>query len=552
MARTSILNAHGEPYPISEVEDLGEILSPEAFWDKLPGLQVQPPKQSLWTVPLFRSFFFGMTEMEEKLVTFQVADATLERDADIPTVSEAMGNKVQSMFVIDDSLPYNPIMTGLDRRMLTYSDRYYPRRNHDYVLQDYLPSYMLTGDERFWRRAEELMAFLRFSRWKEDGSNDFVERYYPEEKLPRPEWAGGWDYVFDWAWLDGYGYQWSLHEPDHHVCAAIASLHVHMFERTGAVHYWEDARSFVMNQIPRYGFHKGVWNGHVYYWTEYNPTGLSEGNPIMDACDNVVALVAMAVSKVAYYETDPVVKGQLLEYTRGLLWYMIREWETDGKWFYDGAENPMNLRKYESHDIVCIVCSLIALVYFYKAGGDIAPFTESLSDMEVRYTTMSGLFQRKAFLKLVKLYDGEPAPGQELKFTSYAHVTGHPLRDVLFRDKLSDGLSVPERFPLRVSRLLPPDAQSSEWRPDPEQDRALWVDRTQLLEGVQLPFELVPKEAARNHSGQPPNPPSLPTSPRTHYLFYLCTSHSVLRSTFYVLRSTLYVLRTTRSTCPTH
>ncbi|NQX60092.1 hypothetical protein [Paenibacillus qinlingensis] len=490
MNSSRLKNAFGEPYLVFDVEDINEVLSPEEFWNKLPELQLQPSPHNLWTIPLFRSFFFGLTEMEEKLVTFQVVHDALQREAETPVVSNVIGTTVQERLVKDEAMPYKPFMTGHDRQTLTYSNRYYPRRMHDFVLQEYLPAYVLTEDQQFWRRSEELLAFLRYTRWKEDGTNEFVEQFYPNEFHPRPEWAGGWDYVFDWEWLDGYGYNWHLHEPDHHVCAAIASLHINMYERTGIRHYLEDARSFVINQIPRYGFHKGIWNGRVYYWTEYNPTGSSEGNPVVDATDNVVALVAMAVAKTGYYESDPVIKGQLLEYARGLLWYMIREWETDGRWFYDGAENPMNERRYQSHDIVCIVCSMIALVYLYKAGADITPFLRSLSEMEVKYAAMSGIFQRKAYLKMAKVYDGEPAAGNQLMFSTFFHVMGPSLQNVQFRDSLAEGFSVPDQFPIRVSRLLPPDDLVSDWRPDPEKDRTLLIKREQMEEGIGLPFEL--------------------------------------------------------------
>ncbi|MDR6549134.1 hypothetical protein [Paenibacillus qinlingensis] len=490
-------NAHGEPYLVYDVEDMNEVLSSEEFWSKLPVLPLQSPPTNIWKVPLFRSFFWGLTEMEEKHVTFQVANDTVKRDMDTPVVSNALGKPVQERLVMDDTMPFRPFMTGHDKETLTYSSHYYPRRMHDYVLQDYLPAFVLTEDQRFWHRAEELLAFLRFTRWKDDGTNDFVEQFYPEASSPRPDWAGGWDYVFDWAWLDGYGYQWSLHEPDHHVCSAIASLHINMYERTGTQHYLEDARTFVMKQMPRYGFHKGVWNGRVYYWTEYNPTGESVGNPVVDATDNVVALVAMAVAKIGYYESDPLTKGRLLEYARGLVWYLIREWETDGRWFYDGAENPMNERKYKSHDIVCIVCAMIALVYLYKAGADIAPFVRSLSDMEAKYAAMSGVFQRKAYLKMAKVYDGEPAPGNPLMFSTFFHVSGPSLHKVQFKDNLAAGISVPDTVAIRVSRLLPPDVHTSDWRSNPDADRTLLITSKQLKEGIELPFELQTGETYR-------------------------------------------------------
>jgi hypothetical protein len=198
MDSSLLKNAYGEPYLVFDVEDINEVLSPGEFWSKLPGLSLQPPKLNMWTIPLFRSFFWGFTEMEEKLVTFLVADDTVKRDGETPEISNVIGTTVEERLVIDEAMPFKPFMTGHDRQSLTYSNRYYPRRMHDFILQDYLPAYVLTEDQQFWRRAEELLAFLRYTRWKEDGTNDFVEQFYPAESHPRPDWAGGWDYVFDW------------------------------------------------------------------------------------------------------------------------------------------------------------------------------------------------------------------------------------------------------------------------------------------------------------------------------------------------------------------
>src|SRR5690606_13070806 len=138
---------------------------------------------------------------------------------------------------------------------------------------------------------------------------------------------------------------------------------VNSYELYNDPSYLKMARDFVYNQIPRYGFHKGVWNGEVYYWTEYNPSGAEDGKPVNDSTDNVIALVADAVAKVGYHEQDPVLRSQLLEYARGLLWYMVREFTTDGRFYYDGAENPINTRKSVSHDLASVLHSYIALAY---------------------------------------------------------------------------------------------------------------------------------------------------------------------------------------------
>lgn len=123
---------------------------------------------------------------------------------------------------------------------------------------------------------------------------------------------------------------------------------------------------FVYYQMPRYGYHSGVWNGHRYYRTEYNLSG--EGNPIWDATDNIQALAAQILAKIGYHTGD----RRYLEFARGLLWYVVREFTTDGRFYYGGAENPMNARRSESHEEWTLQYAMGALPYLIAAGVDVA------------------------------------------------------------------------------------------------------------------------------------------------------------------------------------
>ena len=134
--------------------------------------------------------------------------------------------------------------------------------------------------------------------------------------------------------------------------------------------YLKSAEEFLNYQIPQYGFHSGIWNGNKYYWTQYGRAGSPKSGT--SSTDNIQALVARTVAMMGYYKKDPV----LLEYARGLLWYEVRELKNDGRWYYDGAENPMNHRRFSSHEVVVLNDALTALVYLIKAGMLVDEFSE--------------------------------------------------------------------------------------------------------------------------------------------------------------------------------
>lgn len=483
-----LVDADGEVIPVSDVEDINEVMSPEEFWAKIPSCTLNAPIDSAWTQYAIRDFFFGITMGVEQQFAVNVPENTLLRDASLPVLNSTLGAPVDPdiPLAIAGDIEHRPFVKGHGG----YSLKYYPRRMHDYLLQEYIPSYVLTGDTRFSDRANELLEFLKISQWTEQGTNEFTSTYCPSEYQVHPEWAGGWDYLFDWEWTDAYGYTWNLHEPDHHVNSQISAALINAYQIFNDPECLEMARKFVYYQVPRYGFHKGVWNNQVYYWTEYNPTGSSIGNPFTDATDNVVALVALSCAMVGNYESDPVLKAKYLEYARGLLWYMVREITTDGRFLYDGAENPLNWRKAISHDEACIIPGFITLTYLYKSGIDVSDLVDEFAFIEESYRNTWSVYQKKYYMKMFKIYDGIPAPNNKLTFSTFVNIVSEDLEEAQFKDTISEDFELPATINLRISKLLNPDSSNMDWRTDTNNDVVLSVTPEQLQTGVIIPFTL--------------------------------------------------------------
>jgi len=488
--RQTLVDSARNLVPVTDLYDVNEQMAPDDFWGLMADIELEAPVGSVWTQAPLANFYFGPLESElRNYVSLRTPELTLQRDASVPVVSGLLGQPIQSgmPLAIAEDIEFRPFMSAHSG----YSNKYFPRSMQNYVLGDYTPSYVLTGEDYFRERAEQLLDYMLFSQWQEDGSNAFVAKYYPNDYTLHPEWAGGWDDVFDWQWRDAYGYLWNLHEPDHHVNSSIASIMVNAYEQYGKEKYLEAARKFFHNQVPRYGFHKGVWNNHSYYWTEYNPSGASTGIAADDSTDNVSSLVMMAAAKLGYYETDPQLKKQYLEYARGLLWYLVRELALEGRWYYDGFENKINPDRFAvSHDGVVIQNAYMAMVYMYKAGVDMRPFWPYLSNVEEQYTKIWGLMQRKTYMKMAKIYDGEPEPNGTLTFSTFAHTTGYDLQEMRFQDRLPAGFVVPETLDVRISGIVAPDGDQANWTIDPERDVVLTVTPEQLEAGIIIPFAM--------------------------------------------------------------
>ncbi len=504
-----LLNVDYEPIFVSNVVNINESFfepqdnnpdndDPQKFWDMIPATPLNEPDQVLWTEPYFNKLFFGYTDGMPGGARIVLPKATKDRDDTIPWLSGLLGtsSKYGPALAVAADIDFHPFV--LDHG--TYTDLYYPRTEAHYLRNDYVPSYVISGDEYFKERGTELVNYLEFTQWHADGTNDFVEKYYSSDPTAvnaysiHPEWRGGFDHCWDWPWLDGYQYRWSYHEPDHHVNSLQTSELIQAYEVFGlSDEVVEMCREFVYYQIPRYGFHKGEWNGHTYYWSEYNPTGESVGNNVKDACDNVNALVAEAVARVAYYEKDPVMKARFMEYAKGLVWYLVREAISDGgKWYYDGAENPMSQRKSYSHDNACMYQSANALAYLYKAGADVSDFLPYFEEINQWYNLNCGIYQRKRFLQVAKVYDGVPEYGNTLKFTTFVLPTTNDLEDVRFYDTIPEyGFDMPVTLDVRFSHVLRPTATNSNWTVDPAQDVVYTVTPEQMAAGINFPFDLI-------------------------------------------------------------
>lgn len=367
----TLYDAFGYPFHVTNVVDITDPLTPEKFWSLVRPSKILQKGTNPWLNPVIRDYFFGRYWTHEgALDPIKGSEELLA----LPNAKGVMGKEVETSrpLIIADDLPFHPIMRGHG----IYSSRYYPRRMHDWIVGSFQPAYLLTGKKIYKDRIKEMLSFLEYSQFKPDGDNQFVEDFFPQdyavllENGKAKRWRGGWDYLFDWEWLDGYGYQWSLHEPDHHVGANIALAMLQGWQLDGNLAYFKSAEEFMNYQIPDYGFHSGVWNGNTYYWTQYGRSGFPKSGT--SATDNIQALVARTVAMLGYYKKDPV----LLEYARGLLWYQVRELKIDGRWYYDGAENPMNHRRHKSHEGVVLNDALTALVYLIKAGMPVDEFIE--------------------------------------------------------------------------------------------------------------------------------------------------------------------------------
>ncbi|GAB3436309.1 hypothetical protein [Flindersiella endophytica] len=495
----AVIDGFGRPVPVTEVVDEPRIFSPEEFWAKPAeaSLDARVRGRSVWSYPVLRRHFLGLDLGLPKRVH--------DTQSALPRLETTIGVEVDftdptMLNVVAGDIAYEPIVHAHPAADGSYSKRYYPRRMHDWLTTDFQPAYALTEDPEFGDRMTQLLDFLAFSQYDQGGDNAFTSTYFPEEfaeakQLGRTlEWVGAWDYVYDWEWLDAYNYFWRLHAGDHHVGAQCAAAIVRSYELTRRQSDLDAVVRFVHNQIPRYGWHTGVWEGRRYYWTEYNLSG--PGNNVRDATDNVIGLVSQAVAAVGFYTGDL----RKLEYARGMLWYLVREWTTDGRWYYDGAENPRNQRLAISHDMAVLLPFLWTAAYLLRAGVPLDRELEALSDAYEYYLENypykpMGIVRNGQLAKLPP----QRVDSERWKVTTYFTAnrvsSGVTVHDVL--PEFEGGSNGPDRLKVSVAKLIPPSKSTGAWTLDPEATQTFTVSPAELKAGLPTGWSLQPGDAIR-------------------------------------------------------
>lgn len=492
-------SAAGNPITVTNIEDINERYDPDGtadmygmsdpakdFWDLIPPASLNAPPASVWTNEFMQQYFFGIDTRGFTAAT--IGPVILNRDAAIQTVNPTIGQLAPEAggLVKAGDILHQPFV-----KKWTTSGDYYVRKLSDHLYAEYFPAYALTEypnltSAPIYERMLELLDATTMTQWDVDGNNFFTETYYPSDFVPSPQWYGGFDFLHNVPWTDATGYTWSPHETDHHAVAEMAASLVRGYEYSGDTDYLDAARRFVYNQIPRYGFHTGTWDGHVYYWTEYNPSGASE-NPIDDAVDNVQGFVALASAMVAYYDNGPY-KEELLEYARGLLWYMAREFAEDNHWYYYGAEYSNNF-EWETYDLPTIMGAVQTIPYLIKAGMDVDDLVEQLLPAIRWYWDNFGYFHSINRVRSYKTFEGTLAANENVEFVVYAQATTADVEDLRFFDRIPEQFDVPATLQLRISRLVPPSAVEPDWTIDAWNDTVLTVTPEQLENGIHVPFD---------------------------------------------------------------
>ncbi|WP_127587422.1 hypothetical protein [Paenibacillus koleovorans] len=497
---SGLTDADGTPLPVTLTDDLPMELPPADFWAMFPTASLTPPTDTLWTDETLRYYYFGLDN--DGYSSFDKSKLLDAAQAAIPTLNPTVGVQIAPggpTTAIAGDIPYNPQVSIKS----PYSDEYYARGNGGQLYTSYVPAYVLTGDTKYLTRAQELASFMRYSQYTSDGDNDFARIHYPSEwsaltaKGLNTVWNGGWDYQFDWVWTDAYGFTFDLHSPDHHVSSMMASGLVYLYNYTNNPDDLDSAYDFVYNQFPRYGYHTGMYDGRRYYWTGYNPdrngTPDDGSRPIWDATDNVMGMTARAAAQVGYYKNN----ARMLEYARGAIWYLVREFDTDGKLYYDGAENEKNSRKVESHEGVTIWQAMQALPYLMKAGVDVS---EELAGMkriiEYYYGSLVEYGDRK-YIRASKLLDGNLAPNSAHKIVTYVQATTQSLNEVKWFDEIGTGYTAANPLQVRISQVNGPTASNDNWTINGTKDLVYSINPSQLASGLVIPWTMNPGDVFR-------------------------------------------------------
>lgn len=477
--------------------DWSNEIDPAVFWSKIPAAARQTPTAPVWESELLRRHFFGLdgyyylnyyTPLNNKMV-----------QARIPYLEHTIGVSAapgSPSTVRAGDLPYNVTASPNGP-----NQEYYAGGNQASV-GTYATLYTLTGEQPFLDRAEELMQFSYYSQYKPDGDNPFVRFHYPDDWQRlldtgrNIQFRGGWDYKFNYNWTNVYGYTYPKHSPDGHVNAQIGGRMLHLYPYADdAADVLDAVYELAYHQIPRNGFNYGIYKDRAYYGFGYGPstTGIPNdaSHPLGDGTDNINAAKAQLFAKVGYLRND----AKMLELARGLLWYLAREYEYDGAFYYDSAENPLNKTRAvldQSHETMMVWDAMHAFAYLKQAGVDIgaeeAVWKEAL-DMTVDTALW---YQGDRHVKALKAYDGVPQPNEPLTIVTYLQAIGKgPYTSVKWFDQLGSNMIVPSSLDVRISKIVPPSASAPDWTIDPSRDIVYAVTPERIAEeGIVLPWTL--------------------------------------------------------------
>ncbi|GAE06920.1 hypothetical protein JCM10914_3113 [Paenibacillus sp. JCM 10914] len=478
-------------------------IKPEIFWPHVPEAVTTSPDSSVWSSELIRRHFFGLDGYY--YLNYWSAPSTKIREFNLPTLAATVGivpgpNDPGRAFAGD--IPFSPIVSPSGT-----GGEYFPGGAQSTAGTN-STLYTLTGDSSFLDRSNQMVNYAFYSQYKANGDNEFVRTHYPDEWQKvldtgrNEQYRGGWDYKFNWNWTNVYGYTYPKHSPDGHVNSQIGARLIHSYQVNNDPALLDAVYDFAYYQLPRNGYNHGLYKDRPYYFFGYGPstTGIPNdaSNPLGDGADNVNAAKAHLLAKLGYLKNDP----KMLELARGLLWYLAREYEYDGAFYYDTAENPLNTTRAvldQSHEIMMVWDAMHAFAYLKEAGVDVGP-EELVWKEAYDATAASGLwYQSSLHLKALKAYDGEPEPNETINPVTYVQVTGKgPYHDVKWFDQLGDETLRPANLDVRISRVIAPNAAETDWTLDSSRDIVLSVDPDVLeQEGIILPWSLSQGEIYR-------------------------------------------------------
>jgi len=471
----------------------------DLYWSKIPEAQVSAPAGSVWTDELVRRHFFGLSGLHYLSYYAPINNKAILTG--LPYMAETVGviqGQGDPGRVIAGDLPYNVTASALSFN--GGPSEYFPAGNHGRagIIASH---YKMTGDDWFKDQSEQLVQFNYYSQYGADGDNPFIRIHYPDDwaKLVAAgrnvEYRGGWDYQFVTPWTNSYGYTYPKHGTDAHVNAQIGSWMLDAYPLFEDDQMIDSVYDFAYNMLPKDGYGYGFYKGRKYYYFGYGPstTGIPDdaSNPIGDGTDNIHAAKAHVLAKLGYLTGDK----KMLEVARGLLWYQVREFEYDGAFYYDSAENPLNSQRAvldRSHEVMQVWDSMHAYTYLKQAGVELGPETEGWKRI-LDMTLETGLwYEGTKHVKAIKAYNGTPEADEELEIVTFLQAMGQtPVANARWTDQLGSHIIRPDSLNVRISRILPPTAANDDWTVDAAKDVVYEISADQLENsGITLPWTL--------------------------------------------------------------